>query len=197
MRDGLATEGCPGAAGALGGESGTPDPGTPDPERGGAAGADPARPRTGLGPAQVASLGEELSAASSPGRAEPSSLGTPPPLPSRLRVNTRLPGPGITRGYFGARIKPESAWGRAARPRWPRRPCLAFASRGSEVVCSPRSAQVPGRGRERGARGRWGSGFLRSLRPNPSVPVSLGPPGPHTTDWGRRRNCVRGFRGKG
>lgn len=28
MRDGLATEGCPGAAGALGGESGTPDPET-------------------------------------------------------------------------------------------------------------------------------------------------------------------------
>lgn len=123
------------------------------------------RPRTGLGPSQVASLGEGLSAASSPGRAEPSSLGTPPFLPSQLRVNTRLPGPGITRGYFGARIKPETAWGRTARPRWPRRPCLAFASRGSEVVCSPRSAQVPGRGRKRGARGALGLGVPACFAP--------------------------------
>lgn len=45
MRDGLATEGCPGVPRALGGESGTLDPETPDPERGGAAGADPALER--------------------------------------------------------------------------------------------------------------------------------------------------------
>lgn len=121
-----------------------------------------------------------------------------PPPSGRLRLFLRgsglipacralgLPGAiserGLSRSRHGARLP-----GRAG----PGVPASRLPPAGPKSCARP---APPSPWARQGARG---SGFLRSLRPNPSVPVSLGPPGPHITDWGRRRNCVRGFWGKG
>lgn len=93
-------------------------------------------------------------------------------------------------------------WGRTAWPRGPGCPCRAFASRGSGVVCPAPLGTSPGAhlgetgNAGLGFPGGWGSCVLCALS-NPKVPVSLGPPGPHTTDWVGGETCLCGFGGRG